>query len=139
MEERKNIRSAFKKDGMFNEANPLMFELAKRLRKNMTHAEVILWGYLREGVKGLKFRRQHPIGIYVADFYCHKVKLIIEIDGCIHDEVEVKEHDMKRENDLKDWGYNILRFTNERTEKETAGVLAEISAAVENLTGIIIT
>jgi very-short-patch-repair endonuclease len=47
---------------MFNEANPLVFELARELRRNMTDAEMVLWGYLRVGVHGLKFRRQHPIG-----------------------------------------------------------------------------
>lgn len=47
----------------------------------MTIAEKVFWGYLKGGVDGLKFRRQHPIGIYISDFYCHAVKLIIELDG----------------------------------------------------------
>ncbi len=53
-------KSPFKKDGMFNEANPLLFEMAKRLRKNMTFAETTLWNYLKAGINGLRFRRQHP-------------------------------------------------------------------------------
>ena len=80
---------------MFNEANPLVFELAKELRRNMTDAEIILWSYLKGGINGLKFRRQHPIGIYVADFYCHKIKLIVEVDGSIHNKKEVKDYDEK--------------------------------------------
>ncbi len=95
MKEQKKIKSAFKKDGMFNEANPLVFELAKELRRNMTDAEIILWSYLKGGINGLKFRRQHPIGIYVADFYCHKIKLIVEVDGSIHNKKEVKDYDEK--------------------------------------------
>src|SRR3954468_11680510 len=94
-------KSAFKKEGMFNEANPLVFELAKDLRRNMNDAEIILWNCLKVGINGLKFRRQHPIGIYIADFYCHKLKLIIEVDGSIDDKKEIKEFDEKRENDLK--------------------------------------
>src|SRR6266536_6063321 len=91
----------FKKRGMFQGADSLVFELAKDLRRNMTTAEKVLWIYLRQGILGLKFRRQHPIGIYIADFYCHRVKLIIEVDGSIHDKKEVKEYDERRENDLK--------------------------------------
>ena len=66
-------KSPFKKNGMFNEANPLVFALAKNLRKNMTASEMILWGYLKTKPGGFKFRRQHPLGLYIADFYCHKL------------------------------------------------------------------
>ncbi len=62
-------KSPYKNDGMFAGANPLMFAKAKDLRKNMTDAEKILWQYLKNGIKSFKFRRQHPIGIYIADFY----------------------------------------------------------------------
>jgi very-short-patch-repair endonuclease len=110
MEQQKKNKSPFKKDGMFNEANPLVFELAKELRRNMTDAELILWDCLKTGVNGLKFRRQHSIGIYIADFYCHKLKLIVEIDGSIHNKKEVKEYDEKKGNDLKSWGYNTISF-----------------------------
>lgn len=57
----------------------------------MTEAEKLLWFYLKEGFEGCKFRRQHPFGIYIADFYCHKIRLILEIDGSIHDLSEVKK------------------------------------------------
>ena len=129
-------KSAFKQGGMFNEANPQIFKMAKQLRRNMTHAETVLWMHLKGGVNGLKFRRQHPVGIYIADFYCHKLKLVIEIDGSIHNETEVIKYDINRENDLKDWGYKIIRFTNERTVNETAKVLNEINAVVKNLTSL---
>ena len=133
MNQQRKIKSPFKKGGMFNEANPLVFELAKELRRNMTDAEMVLWGYLKAGISGLKFRRQHPIGIYIADFYCHKLRLIIEVDGNIHDKKEIKEYDLNRENDLKNWDYIILRFSNQKVLKETQAVLVEINSLVENL------
>ena len=58
---------------MFNEAHPLIFGKAKELRKNMTEAEKVLWGFLKGGLNGLKFRRQHPIEVYIADFYYHAI------------------------------------------------------------------
>lgn len=118
---------------MFNNASHLVFELAKDLRRNMTDAEKLLWNHLKAGVQGLKFRRQHPIGIYIADFYCHKIKLIVEIDGSIHALKDVKENDKKREDDLRDWGNTIIRFTNENVFKNLDRVLAEINKTVENL------
>ena len=62
--------------------------------------------------KGLKFRRQFPIGIYITDFYCPEKKLIIEIDGKVHDKKEQKKWDLDRENNLKTLNYNIIRFKN---------------------------
>jgi cyclase len=133
MSEQKENKSAFKRGGMFERTNYLVFELAKELRRNMTDAEKLLWNYLKTGVKGLKFRRQHPIRFYIADFYCHKIKLIIEIDGKIHSNDEIKEKDNQREKDLMSWGYTICRFTNERIFGELDTVLAEINSIVENL------
>jgi very-short-patch-repair endonuclease len=133
MNEQKRNKSPFKKEGMFNEANPLVSELAKELRRNQTDAENILWDYLKAGRNGLKFRRQHPIGIYIADFYCHKIKLIVAVDGIIHDKKEIKDYDEKRENNLKNWGYRIKRFTNYQVLKEIEFVLAETDSIVKNL------
>src|SRR5437868_15297712 len=99
----------------------------------MTDAEIILWNHLKVGIDRLKFRRQHPIGIYIADFYCHKIKLIIEVDGSIHENKDVKDYDERRENDLKSWGYNIIRFSNQQVLKKREFVLAEINSVVEIL------
>jgi len=83
----------------------------------MTRAEIILWSRLRsKKVNGYKFRRQQPLFEYVVDFYCHELKLIIEVDGEIH--YEKTRYDSKRDNILKINGYHILRFTN--FEVETA-------------------
>jgi cyclase len=135
MEEEKNKpKSPFKEGGLFNEAHPLVFANARALRKNMTEAEKVLWGYLKGGVNGLKIRRQHAIRIYVADFYCHPVKLVIELDGKIHDEPEVKILDEHRESELKAWGYEVIRFTNEEVFKDISEVLQTIKLKVEELT-----
>ena len=82
----------------------------------------------------IKFRRQHPIGIYIADFYCHKLKLVIEVDGSIHSKKEVKDFDVQREKDLTDWGYTVVRFSNQKVLTEMESVLDEINSFVDNLT-----
>ena len=100
------------KENMFYGASRLIFQKAEELRKNMTHAEEIMWGMLKGNQFEVKFRRQHPISFYIADFYCHELKLVIEIDGSIHSLDEVKINDVIRENDLKELGLKILRFAN---------------------------
>ena len=86
-----SLKNPYKRGGMFEGASHLIFANAKHLRKNMTDAETVLWMYLRLGMNGLRFRRQHPIGLYIADFYCHKLKFIIEADGSIHNEPDIKK------------------------------------------------
>jgi len=85
------------KKQMFMGANHLIFRNAQALRNNMTDAEVLLWGHLKGNGYGLKFRRQHPIEAYIADFYCHKLKLIIELDGGIHNRSDVAANDLERQ------------------------------------------
>ena len=133
MDEANKSRSPFKEGGMFNEAHPLIFGKAKELRKNMTEAEKVLWGYLKGGLNGLKFRRQHPIGVYIADFYCHAIKLAIELDGKIHDKPEVKILNEQRESELRNWGYEVIRFTNQELFQNIEKVLQTIKKKVEEL------
>ncbi len=102
-----------RKNSMFYGASPIIFELAKKLRNNVTATEMILWGKLKEHFPRLKFRRQHPISIYIADFYCHSKKLIIELDGSIHNLADVKNNDQIRQTDLENLGIKVLRCTNE--------------------------
>jgi very-short-patch-repair endonuclease len=109
-------------------AKPGIFKNAKELRKSMTESEEILWKHLRNNkLNGLKFRRQHPLDIYIADFYCHKKKLIIEIDGGIHDTPEQVEYDNGRTFELEEKGFKILRFRNEDVLNEINRVLEIIS------------
>ena len=81
---------------MFYKADRLIFDKARELRNKLTSAEQGFWLRLKEQFPEYKFRRQHPISIYIADFYCHKLKLVIEIDGSIHDSEEAKMQDEKR-------------------------------------------
>lgn len=118
---------------MFQGAYPLIFEFAKELRKGMTDAEMILWSYLKSGIMGFKFRRQHPIGNYVADFYCHKVKLVVEVDGLIHCKPEAQENDRLREQNLINLAYHIFRVSNDEIYSDVARVLEKLEIKVDEL------
>ena len=88
---RKTIEASF-----FYGAPSEIFMLAKELRKNSTKAEQELWKYLKnKQINGFYFRRQHPIHRFIADFFCYKAKLVIELDGRVHEEITVKESDNK--------------------------------------------
>ena len=121
------LKNPYKKGGMFEGANHLLFEKAKKLRKNMTVAETVLCMYLKGGINGFKFRRQHPIGLYIADFYCHKVKLIVEVDGSIHNLTKIFEADKIRQQDLENWGYKVVRFSNQHVLNQIEKVLESIA------------
>ena len=127
------LKNPYKQGGMFEGASHLLFENAKQLRKNMTAAEMALWLHLRAGVNGFKFRRQHPIGLYIADFYCHKVKLIVEVVGSIHNQDDIKVADQIRENDLQKWGYTVIRFTNEEVMQKPEEVIEVITQKILQL------
>ena len=116
---------------MFYGAGPIIFEFAKKLRNNLTLTEMILWGRLKEYFPKLKFRRQHPISLYIADFYCYKEKLIIEIDGSIHDLNDVKANDVIRQKDLEDLGIKILRFTTKEITHSLDLVLQTIEKNIK--------
>jgi cyclase len=117
--------------GMFYGAQPMIFELAKKLRNKVTPAEMILWGKLKENFPTLKFRRQHPISLYIADFYCHKEKLIIEIDGSIHQLPEVKAIDYIRQKDLESLGIKVLRFSTYEIMHQMDKVILTINKSAE--------
>jgi len=121
------------KKKMFYGASNLLFERAKELRNNMTQAEFVLWEYLRQRPLGVKFRRQHPLGIYVVDFYCHKLKLIIEVDGSVHDLQAVKEADMERQRQLERDGLKVVRFTNEAILKRKEIIIEQINLLITEL------
>ena len=118
---------------MFYGASNLLFERAKELRGNMTEAELVLWEYLRQHPLGYKFRRQHPLGIYIVDFYCHKLKLVIEVDGSIHNLEAVKEADIKRQRQLEMDGLIVIRFTNKEVLKTKEVVIEKIKLLINEL------
>lgn len=89
---------------------PEMRERARSLRKQLTRGEVLLWLELRAlKVDGLRFRKQAPIGPYVADFVCHSAKLVVEVDGDRHETDEARRHDRTRDAYLQSLGYLVMR------------------------------
>jgi very-short-patch-repair endonuclease len=115
------------KISMFYNAKPVIFERAKAMRENMTDAEEAVWKLLKsKNMLGLRFKPQHPIDIFIADFYCHQLKLVIEIDGGIHKSKEQKEYDIGRTAELENWGIKVVRFTNEEVENDINQIQNEI-------------
>ena len=93
--------------------------LAKMLRANATDAERILWSVLRgKKLAALRFRRQQPIGPYIADFFCPTAKLVVELDGSQHGADTVSAHDEERTRYLESKGYRVLRFWNVEVMKD---------------------
>ena len=104
--------------------SPQLKQLSRDLRKNMTTAEKLLWSKLRmKQINGLMFSRQKPLGKYIADFYCHPARLVVEIDGGHHFSDEAKEYDRIRGDYLKSLGLTVLRFTNSDVIKNIDAVL----------------
>jgi adenine-specific DNA-methyltransferase len=108
---------------------PISFTRARELRHNLTPAEQLLWSRLRSRQLGAKFRKQHPIGPYIVDFYCAERALIIEVDGDSHFTPEGVEHDAARTNYLTATGLSIVRFTNDEVKRHLDNVVERIQAA----------
>ncbi|WP_430934466.1 endonuclease domain-containing protein [Saccharicrinis sp. 156] len=100
-------------------------QFRRHLRNNSTPAETELWKYLKnKQVNGLRFRRQHPIGNYILDFYCVQIKLAIELDGEVH--VYNEEYDLKRDTFLNEQGISVLRYENKFVFEFLEQILEEI-------------
>lgn len=123
---------AYKDYPFFFGANAHTFENARALRNNATVAEKKLWQYLKGKKLGIKIRRQHPINQFIVDFYCNEINLIIEIDGNIHDLIEIKEYDREREKILQEMGNTIIRFTNEEIENNLNLVIEKIKHTIKS-------
>jgi very-short-patch-repair endonuclease len=101
---------------------------ARSLRTRPTRVEAMLWEVIRDRrLDGLKFRRQHPIGPFVVDFCCPELRLIVELDGAVHD--TQREDDAEREALLIAAGYDVVRFRNDEVRKDLPSVLAAIRTA----------
>jgi very-short-patch-repair endonuclease len=119
---------------MYFGAKPSLFKLAKELRKDETEAEKRLWTRLnRNQIQGLQFRRQHPINIFIADFFCPKINLVIEIDGSIHEIFEYAEHDIGRSEILNDFGITVIRYTNEQVLNDLDRTVNQIETIVKKM------
>ncbi|SRR5258706_13244113 len=120
------ITEAAKQD-MFLGASAFLFEKAKLLRLQETEAEKFLWSKLSGKQLGVKFRRQHPIYSYVADFYYHACRLVIEVDGPIHNTTENIAYDKIRTQGFQEFKIDVIRFTNEEVLNNIDLVLQKIS------------
>lgn len=116
---------------MFYGASNLIFENAKKLRNTLTDSEALLWNYIKGKQLGVKFRRQHPIANYIADFYCHEAKLVIELDGSIHHQPEILQNDIERQKYLEELGLIVIRFTNKELQHNLNTVLDKIKEAIQ--------
>ena len=121
-------------DDYYKTANPLVYDLlknnAKRMRRGQTEAESFLWSYIRANQLGIHFRRQHPIGDFIADFICIDQRLIIEVDGNIHNKPEQQEWDKQRTAFLESQDYRVVRFSNEQVLHDIDKVLAHIKSYI---------
>ena len=109
-----------------------MKEHAKKLRKNATFTERLLWKYLPAGqLNGYRFLRQKPIDEFIVDFYCKRLRLVIEIDGVTHNEKQI--YDKRRENRLKELGFTVLRLDGYYILENITGVLDLIMNCIEEI------
>ena len=127
-----NLYSTFNIMDSYNEnlhkrASSKLYEYAKELRKDGTRAEELLWQRIRsKQIAGLKFRRQHPLDKFIADFYCHEKKLVIELDGGVHNNRENKQADEGRTYELHELNITVIRFRNEEVIENIEEVINTI-------------
>ena len=127
------IKKVIEKD-MFLGAKAELFSLALQMRKNPTEAESAMWKILRRfRQSGFPFRRQHPLEFYIADFYCHNLRLDIEVDGEIHKEKEIQSHDEGHKGELERFGIKVLRFTNSQILNDSDLVVTKINDTIKEL------
>ena len=119
---------------MANKIHPYKPELkvlARKLRKNMTLAEILLWQEIRGRKMGFQFHRQVPLYRYIVDFYCHELQLAIEIDGSSHEHPEVAIKDLIRQQEIEKYGVHFLRFEEKEVRKDLRTVLNIIERWIE--------
>ena len=123
-------------NGKYNTASPdrylLLKNFAQTNKQFPTDAEKLLWEHIRAKQLSVKFNRQHIIGDYIVDFVCIEKKLVIEVDGGYHSEYEQIEKDELRTQQLRDWGFSVIRFKNEDVLGDISGVLNKIKNNLNN-------
>ena len=105
---------------------------ARRLRKNSTYSEILLWQEIKNRQLGYQFHRQVPLLDYIVDFYCHELRLAIEVDGKCHESNLAKQYDAKRQIRLEECGIRFLRFHDERMKGDINKVVEAINAWIES-------
>lgn len=123
-------KDLLRKEGMHAGASAEKYAFAQMLRESQTPQEEKLWVFLKTKPKGYKFRRQHPFGDYVLDFYCHKAKLVIELDGNQHK--SNREYDDDRTKFISNYGLKVIRFDNIEIDENFDGVVKNIVKYLDN-------
>jgi very-short-patch-repair endonuclease len=111
--------------------NPKLKAFASYLRKNSTLAEIILWKEIKAKAMGVEFHRQVPIDEFIVDFYCHELRLVIEVDGNSHD--FKYEYDQQRQMKLEDLGLTIVRFGDQEIKRDMFNVLRALEITISRL------
>ena len=112
---------------MYYGADSETLRAAHILRRSMTKAEAVLWKKLRDrNVFSIKFRRQHPVYNFIVDFYSHEYKLVIEVDGEIHNDEIASRYDLGRTEVLNNFGLKVIRFTNNQ-------ILCSLDSVIEKI------
>ena len=114
--------------------NPELKKLARVLRKNSTLPEVLIWKNIKQKGLGVQFHRQVPMLNYIVDFYCHEIKLAIEIDGSSHDFND--EYDIKKQQELEIYDVKFIRFSNRDVLNNMFSVLLAIEQKVDELVSL---
>ncbi len=113
--------------------NPVLKELAQKLRQQGILSEVLLWKKIKNKNLGVEFHRQVPLDNYIVDFYCHELMLAIEIDGNSHDYFEVQVNDLLRQETLEKSGVSFIRFNDNDVKKNMNQVMYVLQLKIEEL------
>lgn len=113
--------------------NPVLKELAQKLRQQGILPEVLLWKKIKNKNVGVEFHRQVPLDNYIVDFYCHELMLAIEIDGNSHDYSEVQVNDLLRQETLEKLGVSFIRFNDKDVKKNMNQVMYVLQLKIEEL------
>ncbi len=111
--------------------NPALKDKARRLRIRCTHSETILWSKIRRKSLGFEFHRQVPIDEYIVDFYCHELKLAIEVDGSSH--IDKHEYDLRRQKKLESLGVRFIRFEDLDVKRSLIDVLRALEIVISEI------
>ena len=106
---------------------------ARKLRNESTYAEALLWKYMRKTSLGVQFHRQVPLDKFIVDFYCHELKLAIEIDGITHEGSEAEQRDETRQKRLEDLGVSFIRFADNDVKTNIQGYYTALQMKVDEL------
>jgi very-short-patch-repair endonuclease len=129
------MKTYFSRISMFYGADSNTLRAAHILRRSMTKAEAVLWKRLKNRkLFNTKFRRQQPINIFIVDFYCHEYRLVIEVDGDIHNDEIANQYDLGRTEVLNKFGLKVIRFTNDQILYSIDSVINEILRVITERT-----